>query len=85
MIIRTAKGPIKWFLKLSGFKGITSLWNVVYILEGYEGNADLLRHEGVHLEQMKRDGKFKFVCKYLWYTLRYGYWNNPYEKEARGP
>ena len=43
----------------------------------------LYKHEKMHIEQVKRDGRFKFIIKYLYYTIRYGYKNNPYEIEAR--
>lgn len=42
------------------------------------------RHEACHIEQVKREGRFKFICKYLWFNIKYGYRNNPYEIEARG-
>lgn len=41
------------------------------------------RHENTHKLQWYRDGCIKFVVKYLWYQLRYGSDNNPYEIEAR--
>jgi hypothetical protein len=28
-------------------------------------------------------GVLRFYLTYGWYTLRYGYWNNPMEVEAR--
>ena len=43
----------------------------------------LYKHEQAHIEQVKRDGRFKFICKYLYYNIKYGYKNNPYEVEAR--
>lgn len=43
----------------------------------------LYKHEQVHIEQVKREGRFKFICKYLYYNIKYGYKNNPYEVEAR--
>ena len=43
----------------------------------------LLRHERKHLAQIERDGRLQFSIKYTWWTLRHGYWNNPYEVEAR--
>lgn len=43
----------------------------------------MYRHEMEHIEQVKRDGRIKFCIRYLYYNLRYGYFNNPYEKEAR--
>ena len=43
----------------------------------------LFRHEMEHMYQVCRDGWLKFYVKYLWYSMRYGYLNNPYEVEAR--
>ena len=43
----------------------------------------LVRHEYKHLEQYQRLGTFRFLGLYLWYSLRYGYYQNPLEKEAR--
>lgn len=43
----------------------------------------LLRHEREHLRQIERDGRLLFALRYSWWTLRHGYWNNPYEVEAR--
>ena len=43
----------------------------------------LYKHESCHIQQVKRDGRLKFICKYLYYNIKYGYYNNPYEIEAR--
>lgn len=43
----------------------------------------LYQHELTHITQVKKDGRIKFCLKYLYYNLRYGYLNNPYEVEAR--
>lgn len=43
----------------------------------------LFRHEMEHIYQVQREGWWKFYAKYLYYSLRYGYVNNPYEVEAR--
>ena len=40
-------------------------------------------HEQVHLKQYEREGTARFLLKYVWYSLRHGYTNNPYEVEAR--
>jgi|GEM_PF-3255813 len=40
-------------------------------------------HENKHKEQWKKEGRFKFAIKYLWYQLTKGYERNPYEIEAR--
>lgn len=81
--VKIAKGFLAAYMKLCGFKGWASLWNTVYILPGYRNNAVILQHEFIHLEQMKRDGKFMFLLKYIGWFLIKGYHNHPYEVEAR--
>jgi hypothetical protein len=83
MHIRTASGLIKLYMQVCGFKGWASFWHTIYLMPGYEDNEQLIRHEVAHLDQIERDGRVLFTIKYLWWTLRYGYWNNPYEVEAR--
>lgn len=82
-MIQTASGPILWWLRLTGFKGIALFWGVAYVVPGWETKERVIQHELKHLEQMKRDGKLRFAVQYLWWSLRYGYRNNPYEIEAR--
>jgi hypothetical protein len=41
-------------------------------------------HENEHKKQYVRYGWFGFMARYLWWSLRYGYHNNPLEREARG-
>ena len=43
----------------------------------------LIRHEKKHIEQIQEQGRLKFAVKYTYYTMRYGYRDNPYEIEAR--
>ena len=82
-MIRTAKGPILLYMNLCGFKGWASFWNMIYMAPGFEQHEALIRHEMMHLEQMRRDGKVLYAIKYAWWMLRYGYRMNPYEVEAR--
>jgi Domain of unknown function (DUF4157) len=42
-----------------------------------------LKHELCHIKQFKEHGYFLFVVKYLWESLRKGYYNNRFEVEAR--
>lgn len=42
----------------------------------------LLKHEMVHVEQVRRLGFLKFYILYVLYSIRYGYRNNPFEVEA---
>ncbi len=51
--------------------------------EKFLENEDWLCHELQHVKQYEREGTVKFLCKYIWYWMRYGYYNMPYEKEAR--
>lgn len=46
-------------------------------------SESLYKHESCHIMQVQRDGRLKFICKYLYYNIKYGYYNNPYEIEAR--
>jgi len=43
----------------------------------------LLAHEGCHTAQYLRCGFFGFLFRYLWYSIKYGYNDNPLEVEAR--
>lgn len=43
----------------------------------------LRQHEWVHIDQVRRDGILLMPLKYLYYLIRYGYKDNPYEVEAR--
>ena len=42
-----------------------------------------VKHEVCHVRQFQQHGRFVFMLKYLWETLKYGYYNNKYEIEAR--
>ena len=71
------------FMRRAGFDGWTSLWNTIYLVPEHIGNRGLIRHELMHLEQMRRDGKVRFMARYTWWLLRHGYQKNPHEIEAR--
>ncbi|MEP6712639.1 MAG: DUF4157 domain-containing protein [Ferruginibacter sp.] len=42
-----------------------------------------LKHELCHIEQFRRFGFFMFLIKYLYQSIRHGYYYNKYEIEAR--
>lgn len=46
-------------------------------------NTRMFRHEVKHILQYQEHGWFMFLIKYLWYCVRFGYYNNPLEREAR--
>jgi hypothetical protein len=83
MKVVKASGIYKLFLTNTRFKAITMPWQTIYVLEESMNDVGLLQHESVHIEQIQRDGPWKFSVLYIWYNIRYGYWNNPYEIEAR--
>lgn len=46
-------------------------------------NLVWLRHELKHVEQYQQHGLLIFIVKYIAYSIRHGYENNPFEIEAR--
>ena len=42
-----------------------------------------VNHELCHVRQFKQNGYMVFILKYLWESIRHGYFNNKYEVEAR--
>ena len=51
--------------------------------EDFLNDQRWVKHELVHIEQYKKHGLVKFLTLYLWYSMKYGYYNNPFEMEAR--
>jgi hypothetical protein len=48
-----------------------------------EREPRLIRHERIHVMQWWQHWIIGFVILYLYYTLKFGYWDNPLEVEAR--
>ena len=42
-----------------------------------------VKHEFCHVKQFKQNGFFTFIAKYLWESIKNGYFNNRFEVEAR--
>jgi len=42
-----------------------------------------LKHELCHIKQFQQNGFFIFIVKYLWESIKNGYYNNKFEVEAR--
>jgi hypothetical protein len=78
-----ARGPVRWFLRATGFAAITLPTRRVYVLREHAGDLGLLAHEAVHLDQIARLGPVRFTLVYLWQLIRYGYERHPLEVEAR--
>lgn len=82
-MIFVAKGPVKWWLKKTGYKGITLPPFGIFITEDRIDSERLRKHELAHWKQAQELGVVKFYAKYLWFNMRYGYRENPMEVEAR--
>ena len=53
------------------------------IKENFLANERWVKHELCHVKQFAEHGYLLFTIKYLWESLRVGYYNNKYEVEAR--
>lgn len=62
------------------YKGIT-LYPFIFVLD--KKDKKLIRHELIHIKQQLNGWIIGFYIKYIYYHFKYGYWNNPYEIEAR--
>jgi hypothetical protein len=80
--------PFWWIPGNRNVQGLT-LWNTIYITSSQcpvdlldRRIVSLIFHELIHVEQFQRH-PLLFPLVYVWGHLRYGYWNNPAEVEAR--
>ena len=73
---------VDWMKRLK-VRGVVIGRNVYFAEPGKDLPQFLFRHELEHAYQQIRYGCFRFYLKYFYYSLRYGYENNPYEVEAR--
>jgi len=71
-----------WLFRLPGMMGAIVLYPYILFRNGPDDKR-LYRHELEHFYQVQRDGWLRFYVRWLWLTARHGYWNNPYEVEAR--
>jgi hypothetical protein len=46
-------------------------------------NRAWMNHELAHVAQYRRYGFLPFIFRYIWYSIRFGYYQNPLEIEAR--
>ena len=84
MKVRVAGRVLAWMLRKTGRWAICLPPVGIYLLPDHYYDRELIRHEGRHWLQYERMGLLKFYAAYAWYTLRYGYDNNPMEVDARG-
>ncbi len=69
-----------WCLGRSTVSGITT-WRTVWLADDVPLDPELLLHEVRHVAQFESDPLFPL--RYLWFSLRRGYTDNPYEADAR--
>jgi hypothetical protein len=74
-------------LKL-GVKGVAIVFGKTIYLhnttrDDFLKNERWVKHELCHIRQFKQHGYVPFILKYVWESLRTGYYNNKYEAEAR--
>lgn len=72
-----------WWLRPTWIGAITLGSHIFFKRKKADVPERMVRHELVHIAQIKREGCLRFYAKYLWYQLRYGYKKNPFEVEAR--
>jgi hypothetical protein len=51
--------------------------------ENFLADECWVKHELCHIAQYKKYGTVNFLFKYLWESIKHGYYNNKFEIEAR--
>jgi hypothetical protein len=51
--------------------------------EDFLKETSWVKHELCHVQQYKQHGFVSFLAKYLWESVKHGYYNNKFEVEAR--
>lgn len=63
--------------------GFTIGQHVFFRYESVMVGPELRAHEYWHTVQYRKMGYIKFLAKYFYYNIKYGYQDNPLEIEAR--
>ena len=69
-----------WTLGARTVSGIT-LWRTIWLDRGVRWDAELLLHEIRHVQQFQASASFPL--RYIWESLRRGYYANRFEADAR--
>lgn len=81
-----------WIAKLAAFKMGSKkvaivIGNTIHLYktprQDFLKNERWVKHELCHIKQFEENGFVSFIAKYLWESLKHGYYNNKYEAEAR--
>ena len=68
-------------LFIGNFNGL-ALYPFIFIHPEKQGEYTL-NHELIHIEQQKELWLIGFAILYLYFNITRGYWDNPFEQEAR--
>jgi hypothetical protein len=78
--------------RIAAFKlkaqSVAMVWGNTILLhnvskEEFVANKPWLRHEIQHVHQVQQFGKYYFLWRYFILSLKYGYYNHPFEIDAR--
>lgn len=81
-----------WFAKIAAFKLKANQVAIVFnktihlhntTTEKFLADKQWLCHELMHVKQYQQYGISGFLIRYLWESIKKGYYNNKFEKEAR--
>lgn len=81
-----------WLAKIAAAKLRSSsvaivLGNTIHLCntskQDFLQNQRWLKHELCHIRQFKQHGFLPFILKYLWQSIKSGYYNNRFEVQAR--
>ena len=81
-----------WIAKIAAFKLRTKRVAIVIgktihlhntSKEDFLKDERWVNHELCHVKQFQQHGFVPFIAKYLWESIKNGYYNNKYEVEAR--
>ncbi len=81
-----------WIAKLAAFKLKTKRVAIVFgntihlhntSKEDFLKDERWVKHELCHVRQFEQYGFVNFIAKYLWESIKNGYYSNKYEAEAR--
>lgn len=70
-------------MRRHGVRGIVIGRTIMFSEKAEDIPKWVFRHELEHAYQVMREGTLRFYLKFFYYSLRYGYKNNPFEVEAR--
>jgi hypothetical protein len=75
-------------IKLRSAKVAIVIGNTIHLhntkREEFLRNKSWVCHELKHVQQYRQEGLAGFIFKYLMESVKHGYYNNRFEKEARG-